>query len=41
MFILDVDMLEIEAAMFAHGRGVIADIEIWHMCIEHMNTQKD
>ena len=28
IFTLDVDVLEIESAMFAHGAGVVADIEI-------------
>ena len=40
MFSLDVDMLVVEVAMFAHGRGVIVDIEIWHKCIGHMNIQR-
>ena len=26
--------------MFAHGRGVIADIEIWHKRIGHVNIQR-
>ena len=26
--------------MFAHGRGVIANIEIWHKCIGHMNIER-
>ena len=28
MFTLDADILEVETAMFTHGRGVIVDIEI-------------
>ena len=40
MFTLDVDMPEVKVAMFAHGRGVIANIEIWHKRIGHVNIQR-
>ena len=30
MFTLDADMPELSAAMFAHGTGVVANIDIWH-----------
>ena len=40
MFTLDADIPEVQAAMFAHGRGVIADIEIWHKRIGHVNIQR-
>ena len=40
MFTLDVDIPEVQAAMFMHGRGVIVDIEIWHKRIGHVNTQR-
>ena len=39
MFTLDADIPEVQAAMFAHGRGVIADIEIWHKRIGHVNIE--
>ena len=39
MFILDADMSELSAAMFAHGTGVVADIDIWHKRIGHVNVQ--
>ena len=25
--------------MFAHGKGVVVDIDIWHKCIGHVNIQ--
>ena len=40
MFTLDVDIPNVGAPMFAYGRGVIADIEIWHKHIGHMNIQR-
>ena len=40
MFTLDVDVLEIKAAMFAQGTGVVADIKIWHNRIGHVNVQR-
>ena len=40
MFTLDADIPEVQAAMFAHRRGVIADIEIWHKRIGHVNIQR-
>ena len=30
----------VKAAMFAHGTGVIADIDIWHKRIGHVNVQR-
>ena len=26
--------------MFAHGAGVVADVDIWHKCIGHVNEQR-
>ena len=40
MFTLVADILEVQVAMFAHGRGVIADIEIWHKRIGHLKLQR-
>jgi len=40
MFTLDVSMPQVKAAMFAHGTGVIADIDIWHKRIGHVNVQR-
>ena len=40
MFTLDVSMLEVKAAMFAHGAGVVADVDIWHKRIGHVNEQQ-
>ncbi|MCO5581798.1 hypothetical protein L7F22_035687 [Adiantum nelumboides] len=40
MFTLDVNILELNAVMFAHGSGVVADIEIWHKRIGHANVQR-
>ncbi len=37
MFTLDVSMPEVEAAMFAQGAGVVADMDIWHKRIGHVN----
>jgi hypothetical protein len=37
MFTLDVSMPEVEAAMFAQGAGVTADMDIWHKHIGHVN----
>ena len=31
---------EMNAAMFAQGSGVVADIEIWHKRIGHVNVQR-
>jgi len=39
MFTLDVSMPEVEAAMFAQGAGVVADMDIWHKRIGHVNEQ--
>ena len=30
MFLLDVEILEVKAAMFAHGSRVVAYTSIWH-----------
>ena len=40
MFSLDADMHAVGAAMFTHGRGVIADIEIWPKHIGHVTMQR-
>jgi hypothetical protein len=40
MFTLDVSMPEVEAAMFAQGAGVVADMDIWHKRISHVNEQQ-
>jgi hypothetical protein len=40
MFTLDVNMPEVEATMFAQGAGVVADMDIWHKRIDHVNEQR-
>ena len=40
LFTLDVSLPEMDAAMFARGSGVVADIEIWHKRIGHVNVQR-
>ena len=40
MFKLDVDILEIKVAMFAHGARLVADTDIWHKRIGHVNLQR-
>lgn len=40
MFTLDVNMPEVKSSMFAHGVGVVADVDIWHKRIGHVNVQK-
>ena len=40
MFTLDVDMPELSVAMFAQGTAVVADIDIWHKRIGHVNVQR-
>ena len=40
MFTLDVDVPEVKSAMFAQGIGVIADTDIWHKRIGHVNLQR-
>ena len=40
MFTLDVNVPEMNATMFAHGAGVVADVEIWHKRIGHVNVQR-
>jgi hypothetical protein len=39
MFTLDVSMLEVAPAMFAQGAGVVANMDIWHKRIGHVNEQ--
>ena len=39
MFTLDVSMLDVKAALFAQGVGVVADVDIWHKHIGHVNEQ--
>jgi len=39
MFTLDVNMPEVEAVMFAQGIRVVADMDIWHKRIDHVNEQ--
>jgi hypothetical protein len=39
MFTLDVSMPKVEATMFAQGAGVVADMDIWHKRIGHVNEQ--
>jgi hypothetical protein len=39
MFILDVSIHEVEVAMFAKGARVVADMDIWHKRIGHVNEQ--
>ncbi|MCO5596683.1 hypothetical protein L7F22_050751 [Adiantum nelumboides] len=40
MFTLDVNIPKVNDVMFAHGSGVVADIEIWHKRIGHANVQR-
>ncbi|MCO5608611.1 hypothetical protein L7F22_062824 [Adiantum nelumboides] len=40
MFTLDVNMPAVKAAMFAQGAGVVADVDIWHKRIGHVNEQR-
>ena len=40
MFTLDVHIPEIKAAMFAHRTRVVADTDIWHKRIGHVNLQR-
>ena len=40
MLTLDVNVPKIKAAMFAHGRGVVANTYIWHKIIGHINFQR-
>ena len=37
MFTLDVNILEVKVAMFAQGAGVVADVDILHKRIGHVN----
>ncbi len=40
MFMLDVEIPEVKVSMFANGYGVVADIDIWHKRIGHVNMQR-
>jgi len=40
MFTLDGGIPAMSAAMYAKGKGVVADIDIWHKCIGHANVQR-
>ncbi|WP_139158356.1 DDE-type integrase/transposase/recombinase, partial [Enterobacter cloacae complex sp. GF14B] len=40
MFTLNVDMPEVKAALFAQGTGVLADVDICHKRIGHVNEQR-
>lgn len=41
MLTLDVNMLEVKAAIFTQGIGVVAaEVDIWHKCIGHVNEQR-
>ena len=37
MFTLDVEIPKMSSAMFAHGKGAVANIDIWHKHIGHVN----
>ena len=39
MFTLDADMPKLNRAMFAHGTGVVANIDIQHKRIGHVKVQ--
>ena len=40
MFTLNVNMPKAKMAMYAHGGEVIADVDIWHKRIGHVNPQR-
>ena len=40
LFMLDVNVPKMNVAMFAQGVGVVADVEIWHKWIGHVNVQR-
>ena len=40
MFTLDAGIPAMNAAMYAEGKGVVANIDIWHKCIGHANMQR-
>jgi hypothetical protein len=40
MFTLDVSMLKVETAMFGQGAGIVANMDIWHKRIGHVNEQR-
>jgi hypothetical protein len=40
MFTLDVSMPQVEIAMFAQCARVVADMDIWHKRINHVNEQR-
>ena len=39
VFTLDLGTTKVSAAMCAHGKGVVGDIDIWHKHIGHVNIQ--
>ena len=39
MFTLNVNMPKLGMAMYAQGARVIADVEMWHKWIGHVNPQ--
>ena len=40
IFTLDAGIPKMIAAMFARGKGVFVDIDIWHKYIGHVNIQQ-
>ena len=40
MFTLDVNMPEVKDAMFAQGARAMADVDMWHKRIGHVNEQR-
>ena len=40
MFTLDVNVPKIKAAMFAQGSRVVANLDIWHKHVKHVNVQR-
>ena len=40
MFTLNVNMPKVDKAMYAQGSKVVADVDIWHKRIGHVNPQK-
>ena len=40
MLTLDARILEMSAAIFAHGKGVVIDIDIWHKHTSHVNIER-
>ena len=37
MFTMDAGTLEMSVVMFANGKGVVVDIDIWQKCISYVN----